>query len=269
MFGPAPHAAQLETARQAWAGASSPSAKLAAGLVLAQLGDFTPRAELLDVYSAEINSAETSSLEREEKLRLLDLVIATATDREATDDRLFVLPDNDDGSVYLRLAGSGRMLLARAAAYRYVELARVFDEIHDITFELATDSGFDLTGVEFDLYDEDSTVDAWAEEMTAALSDVSATYAFRGAAFTPQLVIDELLAGADRAAAGGPVLIRPDAELLATWSGLAHPTIGTTVGPDDVSAFAEYAERLLALPWRAGVKYFYGHDVDGGAGLHR
>lgn len=132
--------------------------------------------ELLDTFSRD-----AAALEREERLLLLDLVIAAATEREATDKRLFVLPDND-------------------------------------------------------------------------------------AAFTPQLVIDELLADVERVAAGGPALIRPDAELLATWSGLAHPTIGTTVGPDDVSAFAEYAERLLALPWRAGVKYFCGHDVDGGPG---
>lgn len=264
MFGPAPDATQLKALHHAWAAATSPAAKLAAGLGLAQLGDFTGRAELLDTYSGDI-----SSLDREHRLRLLDLLLATATEREAMDARLFVLPDNDDGSVYLRLAGSGRMLLARAATVRYVELAHVFDEIHDITFELATDSGFDLSGVEFDLYDEDSTVDAWAGEMTRALADVSATYVFRGAAFTPRIVIDELLGGVDRAAAGGPVLIRPNAELLATWSGLAHPTIGSTVGPDDVAAFAEYAERLLALPWRAGVKYFCGHDVDGGPGLHR
>ncbi|WP_371029887.1 hypothetical protein [Pseudoclavibacter sp. JSM 162008] len=261
MFGPAPDATQLEALHHAWADASSPSAKLETGLALAQLGDFTGRAELLDTYSGDI-----AWLGREEKLRLLDLILATATEYEATDDCLFVLPDNDDGSVY---AGSGRVLLARAATVRYVELARVFDEIHDITFEVATDSGFDLSGVEFDLYDEDSTVDAWAGEMTAALADVPATYVFRGAEFTPQIFLDEFLEGVDRAAAGGPVLIRPNAELLATCSGLAHPTIGSTVGPDDVAAFTEYAERLLALPWRAGVKYFYGHDVDGGPGLHR
>ena len=263
MFGPAPDAAQLEALHRDWADAASPAMKLATGLGLAQLGDFTVRAELLETYSGD-----TSSLEREQRLQLLDLLIATATEREATDDRLFVLLDHDDGSSYLRLAGSGRRLLARAATFRYVELARVFDEIHDITFELATDSGFDLSGVEFDLYDEDSTVDAWEREMTLASADVAASYVFRGAAFTPQIVIDELLEGVDRAAAGGPVLIRPDAELLATWTGLERPTIGTTIGPGDVAAFAEYAERLLALPWRAGVKYFFGHDVDGGPGLH-
>ena len=263
MFGPAPDAAQLDALLRDWADATSPATKIALGVGLAQLGDFTVRAELLDTYSGD-----TSSLEREEKLQLLDLLIATATEREAADDRLFVLPDHDDGSIYLRLAGSGRSLLARAATVRYVELARVFDEIHDITFELATDSGFDLSGVEFDLYDEVSTVDAWEREMATALADVAASYVFRGAAFTPQIVIDDLLEGVDRAAAGGPVLFRPDAELLATWTGLEHPTIGPTIGPDDVAAFAEYADRLLALPWRAGIKYFFGHDVDGGPGLH-
>lgn len=116
-----------------------------------------PRAELLG---------------REEKLRLLDLVMATATEREATDDRLFVLPDHNDGSVYMRLAGSGQVLLARAAAPRYTELAHVFEEIRDVTFELATDSGFDLFNVDFDLCDEDSTIDSWAGEMTTALADV-------------------------------------------------------------------------------------------------
>lgn len=36
----------------------------------------------------------------------------------------------------------------------------------------------------------------------------------------------------------------------------------------DAAAVEEYVAVVLALPWRDGVKYFYGHDVDGGPGLH-
>lgn len=63
MFGPAPHADRLEAAQRAWADATSPSAKLEAGFALAQLGDFTCRAGLLDTYSGDI-----SSLDREHRL---------------------------------------------------------------------------------------------------------------------------------------------------------------------------------------------------------
>ncbi|PPF36086.1 hypothetical protein C5E07_14735 [Pseudoclavibacter sp. RFBJ3] len=50
---------------------------------------------------------------------------------------------------------------------------------------IATDSGFDLSGAEFDLYDEDSTADAWEREMTTALADVTASDVFRGADTAP------------------------------------------------------------------------------------
>ncbi|GAB3298298.1 hypothetical protein GCM10027427_21380 [Pseudoclavibacter terrae] len=53
----------------------------------------------------------------------------------------------------------------------------------------------------------------------------------------------------------------PSAKLEA---GFALAQLGDYSG--DISSL-DCEHRLL--PWRAGVKYFSGHDVDGGSGLHR
>lgn len=264
MFGVAGSPDQLQSLRHAWAEATTESSRLAAGLELVKLGDFSPRPGLLELLVA---SSGGTTLQRLEHYQLRRVILAIATERDAVVERLLDVPVFEGDSSIFVMAGTADLVLARADAPMYVQMAHDLEVLHDIHFELATVGGYVLSGAEFDLYDDETTVVSWSVRVHEALAKVDAPYVWSGAPFTPFPLIDELLSEVQRTAATGRVRVRTAAEKLFAWSGVPHPPADTAVGPNTVADFEEYARRLRALPWRPGVKYFYGHDVDGGAGL--
>ncbi|MDT9592377.1 hypothetical protein RDV89_04825 [Nocardioides zeae] len=176
-----------------------------------------------------------------------------------------------DGDLLWFLAAGGSHTLTAPMLEWYLATADAWrDDAPFDWYEHVLDSATALSGVPIEAWDEDVDPDAWAAEVRAAVAAAGTAYVFDGRPLAPDhlagLAVD---AAARRVAQGRPG--RPAyLEQLGTWTGLLPPSWpeGTAPTREHLGAVERYAEQVAALPWRAGSKYFHGHDVDGGPGLH-
>lgn len=177
----------------------------------------------------------------------------------------------DGGAVVETLAASGAQVLAASALDGYLDLARDWwDDAPATWVRAAIDSVHALAGTWIDEWEEDADVDAWADEARAAVAAAGTPYVHRGRPLSAATVGRSAVAGVARAVASGRPAAVVELEDLSTWSGAMAPRLprDRPATAADAAAVEEYVAVVLALPWRDGVKYFYGHDVDGGPGLH-
>lgn len=264
-FGPAAAAADRPTLEAAWRDGGTAHDRVGAAIGLAKLGDFSTRDGLLDMLLAGVDDEGLA-------IDLQHLVVSIASEETVLDPRFVRLASREVDTLLYLLAGSGASLLARAAVPIYLGLAQFLEGGPQEFLDAATDSGWALTGVYFDDLDDDGevTIQTWGTQAMAAVSSVDARYVAGGAPFHPASTAKDLTAFAMRSEKQGkPFVGRAVGERLATWSGIPCPvTESRVLTGDDVRRLVEYALTLSRLPWRPGVKDFYGHDVDGGLALH-
>lgn len=204
---------------------------------------------------------------------LLDLqllVLAIATNDTFADDNLLAYASSITDLPLFVFAGSGRFALAASSVPLYLALLQSFEDAPRDFWEQALMSVSDLTGVDDEQFDDEPTMDEIGGAVAAVLNEASAPYLFEGRAFHPAATAKTLTAFAMKAEKTGRTLTTvPESDQLAMWSGIPAPHyVDAPATEAVVREVVEYALTLSQLPWRDGVKYFYGHDVDGGPGLH-
>lgn len=261
-FGSRALPAERDALRDTWHSVGPLAERLNAGVALCTLGDFGPRDEL---FAAMVSGDVSDDL----RIPLQRVVLSIATAEHAGSDELAAYEERVADWEQVQLAGSGLELLARDAIPLYLGIAIRFDEVRLDAFVMALESGFDLTGVRFDEFDEDASVAEWGSEMRAKAHSVDARYILRGEPFHPGVIMDELTDHIARSSQTSRSTGLALFDQLAIWSGVPRPVLPQAQpSATDVATATEYVSALAELPWRPGVKYFYGHDVDGGTGLH-
>lgn len=260
--GPVPPSSSRAALAATWSSGVPIADRLAAGKALCMLGDFSPRDQL---FAAMIEDEVPDGVRNQ----LQHLVLSIATADQTASGALERYSQHIGDPAFTLLAASGRALLARHTVPLFVGIARAFEDTRTVTFGLAVDSGYDLSGVRFDECDDDATVEAWGDAVREVTEALTAPYILRGAPADPRVVFDEAIESLAYVARVGGSTPFPRFGVFATWSGVPYPSLpASNPTADDVERAAEYCATLARLPWRPGVKYFYGHDVDGGPGLH-
>lgn len=173
-----------------------------------------------------------------------------------------------DFEVMFSFAYSGIEMMAKAAVPLLLMVLAEDDfphEFHDGAFdglcELLGDEGLS----------EDDDTEALAVVARERLASIDADYILRGEPAVPSWYGQRLTLIAQRSLnQGSPMTFGSVyAEPLSTWSGIECPNYdGQVLSAAQVESLVQYVLRLSNLAWRPGRKYFYGHDVEGGPGLH-
>lgn len=105
------------------------------------------------------------------------------------------------------------------------------------------------------------------ESAAATRAFAPSTYLYAGQPAFPGTLTQELLNAATVALREKrPLVLTYQAELLKAFSGLEVP-VGRRDSVDErrFREIVDYVQRIAALPWRTGWKYFHGHPIDGPA----
>lgn len=261
-YGPAP--APGPHLHEAWERAATPVDRLRAGLALCQSGDLTVAPDLAaDLYAGTSGSGVLAFQHQHLVLCLLTAEQAAGADWRAWCD------GGADGDLVWFLASSGVHTAVASMLEWHLALAeRWRDDAPFDWYEAVLDSTIALSGVEIEAWDEDVDPVAWAAEVRDAVAAAGTPYVADGRPLSPDGLLERALGAAARNVAGNR-WGNPYLSQLHTWTGLLPPSPqdAARVTRADLVAVEGYAERVAALPWRHGTKYFYGHDVDGGPGL--
>lgn len=252
----------LADARTRFEAADDVRERALAAVELCKLGDFSERAAIVKFVHECVDDAERIDAQ----LALL----AVADDALLADPSTTAYLGGASFDVLFQFAGNGREMLARSAVPVLLMLLSELGELHEIrdyAFSSLDDLvGFDGTGIS----EDDFTVEDVTAHASAVLAAVPATYVLDGKPFSPAGVAKSMTMWAMRAQQTGTRFSNlADAEVLSLWSGVRCPTIAAeSIGEAEVDQLVRYASELAKLPWQPGVKYFYGHPVEGGPGLH-
>lgn len=252
----------LDEARQQWTGAEGLRQRALAAIELCKLGDFSERSAIVEFVHACQDDAERIDAQ----LALL----AVADDALLADPATTSYLAGASFDVLFQFAGNGMEMLARSAVPILLALLSELGELHEIrdyAFSSLDDLlAFDGTGIS----EDDFTLEQVTAHASTVLGSVDAAYLLHGQPFLPASVAKAMTMWAMRAQQTGTRFSNlADAELLSLWSGVRCPTISAeSIAGPQVEELVRYASSLAKLPWQPGVKYFYGHPVEGGASLH-
>jgi len=267
-FGP-PTGTDLDRLEADWTSGATRLDRLRAGLELVKAGRLEVAAGLRDELYAGAGDLARADDPLEMDHQSLVTCLLTADDVASPAWAAYLR--RSGASVLEMLACSGSQVLAAAALDGYLEMALEWWDDAPATFvRAAVDSVRNLSGLHLDEWDEDVDLQAWADGARAAVAASGSAYVLDGRPVSAATVGRSAVEWTQRAVERNRPAPWSDVQVLSTWSGVMGPVtpLDRPATAADVRAVATYVEQVLALPWRDGVKYFYGHDVDGGPGLH-
>lgn len=247
-----------EEARTQFLAANSPLDAARGAIELCKSGDFSERASLVRFVH-----------ECQDDVEKIDAQVALLT---VADDDLLARPETlsyvlqSSFEVMFHFAASGIDMLARSAVPALLEFLDEVGDIHEFHEHAFSSLDRLLNFQGSGITEEDSSVEDIAVYASKVLAQLDTPYVLSGEPFKPEGIANFMVSTARRAAQTGRNYTNYGSSTsLSVWSGLRCPTFPPgPITASDVETLDRYVARLGQLAWQPGIKYFYGHPVDGG-----